>query len=619
MHIPSADGRMRTITINKKIRLWLLSGLLLLPFPATAEIMPQIALYHHPKYEHDFTHFDYADPQARKGGRIVMPEYGGFDNFNPFIFKGNATPQVANLSLDSLGIVPADDPATVYPLVAKAFDLPEDNSYVGFLLDERAKFQDGTPITADDVIFSYKALTEKGQPLYKVYYADVERVEKINPREVRFYFKKGSQNKELPLILSQIKIYSAKDWEGLDFSKPSLRIPLGSGPYRLEKYEPGRYLVFRRNPDYWAKDLPSRKGFFNFDEVRFDYYQDTTVTLQALFAGSIDVREEYIAKIWVTGYDNRPVKEGRIIKQEMAHNNAAVLQMFAFNLRKPQFQDRHVRQAIALAFNFDWANDKLFYNQYRRLYSYFTNTGMEATGLPQGKELAILNRYRRQLPNEVFTMVPANPRHKDFKETRRHLKEAVKLLRAAGYDFVNGKMTNLKTGEPLAFEVLSNSANGNTFTRVMLPFINNLAKIGIKLTFRNLEVNIFKNRLDNFDFDMAIISYGVSRLPGNEQAEMWGSASADVRGSYNIMGIKNPVADQLIKGLIAAQEKDDYEAYVRALDRVLLTENYMIPQWYSPAQRVAYHNKFMFPHSKVKAGFQPMTWWAKAPAEKDNK
>ena len=221
MHIPSADGRMRTITINKKIRLWLLSGLLLLPFPATAEIMPQIALYHHPKYEHDFTHFDYADPQARKGGRIVMPEYGGFDNFNPFIFKGNATPQVANLSLDSLGIVPADDPATVYPLVAKAFDLPEDNSYVGFLLDERAKFQDGTPITADDVIFSYKALTEKGQPLYKVYYADVERVEKINPREVRFYFKKGSQNKELPLILSQIKIYSAKDWEGLDFSKPA--------------------------------------------------------------------------------------------------------------------------------------------------------------------------------------------------------------------------------------------------------------------------------------------------------------------------------------------------------------------------------------------------------------
>ena len=574
--------------------------------------MPYIALYNQPKYHVGFTHFDYVNSRAPKGGRIVMPEYGGFDNFNPFIFKGNATPQVANLTLDSLGFVPADDSATVYPLVAKAFDLPKDKSYIGFILDERARFFDGTPISADDVIFSYNALIKKGQPLYKVYYADVARVEKINQREVRFYFKKDSRNKELPLILSQIKIYSAKDWQGHDFSKPSWRIPLGSGPYRLEKYEANRYLVFKRNPHYWAKNLPCCKGFFNFDEIRFDYYQDTTVTLQALFSGSIDVREEYIAKIWASGYDNHLVKEGKIIRREIPHNNAATLQMFAFNLRRPKFEDRRVRQAIALAFNFDWANDRLFYRQYQRLYSCFTNTGMEATGLPQGKELAILKQYRNLLPKEVFTTVPTNPRHENFKETRRHLNEAVSLLKSAGYDFVDGKMTNLKSKEPLKFEVLSNSANGNTFMRVMLPFINNLAKIGIELTFRNLEVNVFKNRLDNFDFDMAIISYGVSRLPGNELAEMWGSSAADIKGSYNIIGVKNKVVDALIRKIVQAEEKEDYEAFVRALDRVLLTENYLIPQWYAPAQRIAYHNKFQFPQTTEKVGFQPLTWWIKA-------
>lgn len=610
---------MWTITASNRIAAAVLGLIMLLPATGAAKISKTISVYNQPKYADNFNHFDYADPRAEKGGRIVMPEYGGFDNFNPFIFKGIATAQVANLSLDSLGIVPVDDPYTVYPLIAQAFDLPSDKSYVGFILDERARFQDGTPITANDVIFSYQALMEKGQPLYKVYYADVEKVEKISDREVRFYFKKGSQNRELPLILAQLKIYSAKDWKDKDFSKPTLDVPLGSGPYRLEKFEPGRYLVFKRNLDYWARNLPSRKGFFNFDEVRFDYYQDTTVTLQALFAGSIDVREEYISKIWVTGYDNHMVKEGKIIKENMAHNNAATLQMFAFNLRQPKFQDRRVRQAIALAFNFDWANDKLFYNQYQRLYSYFTNTGMEATGLPQGKELALLTKYKQELPPDIFTTAPANPRHANYKETRRHLREAVKLLQTAGYDFIDGKMTNLATGAPLEFEVLSNSANGNTFTRVMLPFINNLAKIGIKLSFRNLEINVFKNRLDNFDFDMAIISYGVSQLPGNEQAEMWGSSSANIKGSYNMMGIQNPVADELIKGIITAQNKDEYEAYVRALDRVLLNESYMIPQWYSPYQRVAYQNKFNHPQTTVKAGFQPMTWWAKKTAEKESK
>lgn len=574
-------------------------------------VSDSLPLYGQPKYAAGFRHFDYASDKAQKGGRVVMPAYGTFDNFNPFIFKGIASTEAAALTLDTLGVVPADDYSTVYPLIAKKFETSDEHDMVGFILDERARFHDGSPITADDVIFSFNALIEKGAPLYKVYYADVERVEKINDRHVRFIFKKDSRNKELPLILSQIRIYSAKDWEGKDFAKPVLQSPLGSGPYKIDRFEAGKYIVFKRNKDYWAQNLPSRKGFFNFDEIRFDYYQDTTVTLQALFAGNIDIREEYIAKIWVTGYDNDIVKSGKVKKEEFAHNQTATLQNFAFNIRRPKFSDKRVRQAIGLAFNFEWANEKLFYNQYRRLFSYFTNSGMEASGKPEGKELALLNRYRKQLDDSVFGEAPRPPVVVDHKEERENLRKAVRLLNEAGYDFVDGKMTKLKTGEALEFEILSNTANGSTFTRVMLPFFKNLEKIGIKARFRNLDVSVVKNRLDNFDFDMAIISFPVSQMPGNEQKEMWGSAAADVNGSFNLIGIKNPVADELINKLVQAEKKDDYVAAVKALDRVLLNEHYLIPQWYSPHNRVAFRNKFDYPETKAKVGFQPYSWWLK--------
>lgn len=579
---------------------------------AFAGQIDKIALYGDAKYTGNWKSFDYADPDAPKGGRVVLPAYGTFDNFNPFIFKGIAATQAAELTLDSLAVVPADDFSVAYPLLAKSFELTDE--YVGFFLDERAKFSDGTPVLADDVIFSFNSLIEKGAPLYKIYYADVDRVEKLGERHVRFWFKPGSSNKELPLIISQLKIYSAKDWEGKDFAKPVLKAPLGSGPYVLDSFSPNKYLVFKRNPDYWAKDIPSRRGFYNFDEIRYDYYQDTTVTLQALFSGNIDMREEYIAKIWVTGYDNDLVKSGQIVKENIAHNNTARLQNFGFNLRREKFADPRVREAIDWAFNYEWAGENLFYNQYSRLYSYFSNSGMEASGLPEGRELEILNKYRDKLPESVFTKAPSNPVYADIGSSRENLRHAVKLLKEAGYDFVDGKMTNLKTGEPLQFEILSNSANGSSFTRVMLPFISNLAKIGIKAEFRNLEVNVFKNRLDNFDFDMAILTFPISQMPGNEQKEFWGSAAADIKGSYNLLGIKNPVVDSLLDGLVAAQDKTDYVAHVRALDRVLLNGHYMIMQWFSPCQRIACRNRFDHKKSGLKVGFQPDTWWIK----KDN-
>ncbi len=595
----------KIITVSLCLWLWTFAAF------AQAEALPYLALYGSPKYAQNFSHFDYASPLAKKGGRLVMPVYGSFDNFNPYIFKGIASGEAASLSTDSLGVVPADDNTTVYPLIAKAFEMPEDKSYVGFILDERARFHDGSAITADDVIFSFNALTQKGSPLYKIYYADVERSEKISPYHVRFYFKKGRHNKELPLILAQLPIFSAAYWQKKDFAKPELKPQLGNGPYKIAKFAQGKYIVLERVKDYWAQDLPSRKGFFNFDEIRLDYYQDTTVTLQALFAGNVDVREEYIAKIWKTGYDNDLVKNGTIIKEEFSHRQTASLQNFGFNLRKPLFADKRVRQAIGLAFNFEWANERLFYNQYARLFSYFTNSGMEATGLPQGKELEILNKYRDQLPKSVFTTAPFSPVHEDYLATRKHLRQAVKLLNEAGYDFVDGKMTHLETGQPIEFEILSNSANGAAFTRVMLPFIDNLKKIGISASFRNVEVSIFKNRLDNFDFDMAILSFPMSQMPGNEQKEMWGSQAADIPGSYNMLGLKNEVVDKLIDEMVAADTKEDYIAHVKALDRVLLDGYYMIPQWYAPKQRAAYRNKFAHPKTDLPVGYQPFTWWLK--------
>ncbi len=575
-----------------------------------------LSIYGQAKYPENFSHFSYVRPDAPKGGRLVMPEYGGFDNFNPFIFKGTATSTVAQLTLDTLGVSPSDDSAVVYPLIAKAFELDLKNEFVGFVLDENAKFSDGSPVTADDVIFSFETLIEKGAPIYKVYYADVDHVEKVNAHHVRFWFKKGAQNKELPLILSQLQIFSAKDWEGLDFSKPTLRPFLGSGPYKIKDFQVGRFIVFEKNKNYWAANLPSRRGFFNFDEIRVDWYQDTTVTLQALFSGDIDVREEYIAKIWALGYDNDLVRQKNVIKESFMHHEPAVLQFFAFNLRKPQFQDKRVRQAINLAFNFDFANEKLFYGQYQRLYSYFTNSGLEAKGLPQGLEKQILEKFKDKLDASVFNKPFKLPDHSSLEKVRENLRESVRLLKEAGYDFVEGKMTNLKTGEPLAFEVLSNSANGTTFTRVMLPFIANLKKIGVEATFRNLEVNVFKNRMDHFDYDMAIMSYRMSNLPGNELKEMFGSQAADVAGSYNIMGIQNKVVDALIDGVVRAQNRQEYEAYVRALDRVLLDENYLIFQWYSPYHRVGYRNKFGLPRPEEKVGFQPLTWWDKSLEQK---
>lgn len=574
-------------------------------------IADSISISGHSKYPNDFKNFDFVNPQAPKKGRIVLPAYGTFDNFNPYIFKGTASTETVALTLDSLAYTPADDSETAYPLIAEKFEIPSDDSFIGFYLNPKAKFADNTPVTADDVIFSFNSLITKGSPVYKFYYADVDKVVKISPHHVRFYFKPESKNRELPLILSALKIFSARDFANKEYDKPSLTPPLGSGPYTIKDFEAGRYIIFSRNPNYWAADIPSRKGFFNFNEIKYDYYQDTTVTLQALYAGNIDLRSEYIAKTWATGYDNELINSGKIKKQTLKHHRPATTQFFAFNTRKEKFNNPLVRQAISYAFNFPWANQNLFYNQYRRLHSYFTNTRFAATDTPKDLELEILLSLQEKLPPEIFTTPVESIFRNDSLSDRENLKLAVELLKKAGYDFINEQMCNINTGEPLEFEIIINAANGNAFTRVLLPFIENLRKIGIKATTRVLEINTYKNKLDKFDFDMIVGGLGGLTTPGSEQKDLWGSQSANVEGSNNIIGIRNPVVDELIQKLIETKDNELYTAYVKALDRVLLFNHYVIFNWYSDSDRIAYWDKFAYPETNEHLGVDVNTWWIK--------
>ena len=563
-----------------------------------------------PKYASNFEHFDYVNPKAPKKGKITLPAYGTFDNFNPYIFKGTASAEFSALSLDSLGITPSDDIGTVYPLIAEKFELPKDKSFIGFFINPKAKFHNGQPITADDVVFSFNALITKGSPIYKFYYQDIDYAKKISKHHVRFYFKKDIKNRELPLIISSLKIFSASDFKNREYDKPSLTPPLGSGPYKIKTFDAGKYIIFERNEHYWAKDLPTRKGFFNFDEIKYDYYQDTTITLQALFSGNIDVRYEYIAKSWATGYNNELISNNKIKKQAIKHNRPATTQFFAFNTRRDKFSSPKVRQAISFAFNFPWANKNLFYNQYERLNSYFTNTPFRATGTPEDVELDILLQYQNSLPAEIFTTPVESIFRNDKLSDRENLKLAVSLLQSAGYDFINEKMCNTKTGEPLEFEIIINSANGHAFTRVLLPFIENLRKIGIKATTRILEVNTYKNKLDNFDFDIIVGGVGGISMPGSEQKDLWGSLSAQTPGSSNIIGIKNIVIDDLIQKIIETEDNSLYTSYVKALDRVLLFNHYVIFNWYSIHDRIAYWDKFEF-KTNTDTGIDINTWWMK--------
>ncbi len=587
---------------------WLAASLLMLsvnlPTVALGAPVHGVALHGQPKYGPDFTHFDYVNPDAPKGGEARFSAIGSFDTFNPFNIKGQPVVGIGQL-FESLMTSSADEPFSEYGLIAESVEIPADRSSATFTIRPQAKFHDGSPITADDVLFSFETLKSKGNPSYRFYYASIASAERLDERRVKFTFAPG-ENRELPLIIGQMPVLSKKYWQDRDFAATTLDIPVGSGPYRIELFEPGRFMVYQRDENYWGKDLPVNRGQHNIDRLRYDYYRDVTVALEAFKAGAYDLRVENVAKQWATGYDFPALREGRVKKEIFPHQRTSGMQGFVYNLRRPLFQNPKVRQALAYAFDFEWSNRNLFHDQYRRTRSYFDNSELAARGLPSPEELALLEPLRKELPPEVFTAEYQPPVAKDDGQLRANLRKALELLQEAGWTFRDRKLVNAKTGEPFRFELLIDEP---TWERIGLPFARNLERLGIDMTVRSVDSAQYENRMRDFDFDMAVNVWGQSLSPGNEQREFWSSAAADQPGSRNLAGLKNPAVDQLVDQLIAAPDRASLVTRARALDRALQWNYLVIPHWHIPYDRIAFWDKFGYPAVTPLQGVQLNAWW----------
>ena len=564
-----------------------------------------LSLFGKLKYGPQFNHFDYVNVDAPKGGTLRLSAIGGFDSLNPFILKGKPA-QGAGLIYDTLLKSSLDEPSSEYGLLAETVAYPPDFSWVIFNLRPEARWHDGKPVTPEDVIFTFNALTEKGAPHYRYYYANVVKAEKVGPHAVRFEFD-APGNRELPLIMGQLPVLPEHYWRDRDFAASTLEPPLGSGPYRIGKVEAGRYMTVERVADYWGNTLPVNIGANNFDEIRFDYYRDDTVALEAFKAGNFDVRIESSAKNWATAYDFAAAREGKVKRAELTTKNAEPMQAFVLNSRRDKFADPKVRLAFNHAFDFEWANKNLFYDQYSRTKSYFQNSELAASGLPEGDELALLEPFRDQLPPELFT-TPYQPPKTDGSGTNRSgLRKARQLLADAGWQVQDGALTHQASGTKMLVEFLLVQP---TFERVVAPYIQNLERLGIKASIRLVDLAQYQNRVDNFDYDIIIGSWRNSLSPGNEQREYWGSAAADRNGSRNLAGVKSPVVDAMIDKVIFAKDRQALITASRALDRVLLWGHYVVPQWYTPVSRIAYWQGIHFPDPApdYSIGF-PELWW----------
>ncbi|OED45707.1 hypothetical protein ACH42_04810 [Endozoicomonas sp. (ex Bugula neritina AB1)] len=556
-----------------------------------------------------FTHFDYVNPNAPKGGSIRMAASGTFDSLNPYVNKGTPVSGI-NLIYDTLMEQSHDEPFSLYPLVAESAIRAVDNSGIIFNINSKARFHDGTAITAEDVKYTFELLTEKGHPFYRTYYSDVAQVNILSTTSVQFLFKHVN-NPELPFILSELPVLPKKYWESPDndFTSGSLKIPLGSGPYEVSDVDNGRSISFSRVNNYWAKDLPVNKGRYNFDQIRYDYYRDENVALQSLLAKGYDFRLENSAKNWATAYDVPLVQQGELVLEAIPTRNPAPIQGFAYNLRKELFKDRNVRKALSYAMDFEWLNRNIFYNSYVRSKSYFNNSGMEATGVPTGKELELLEPFRKDLPPDLFTKHYTVPETDGSGNIRPQLNEALSLFEKAGWTLSQGKLLNNK-GERFKIELLLTQAS---MERVALPFKKNLESMGIDFSIRSVDMSQYIQRIRSFDYDMIVVGYGQSTSPGNEQAGYWGSLAADTQGSRNYMGIKNHVVDAMIDKVTVADTREELTTAVRALDRVLLWGEYIIPQWYIPHQRLVYTNKLKHPQSESLYSIDLYSWWIDEP------
>jgi microcin C transport system substrate-binding protein len=557
------------------------------------------------KYGADFAHFGYVNPNAPKGGAIKVPGLDTFETVHPFILKGRKEILAEALLFDTLMARSFDEPDSFYGLVAKTVEVPADKSWVAFNIDPRAKFHDGTQITAADIVFTFNALKNDGHPRYRVIFRDVEAAEATAPGRVKFTFKPGT-HRDLPTRLAALPVLSKAYYEKVDFKKTSFEAALASGPFKVKAFEPGRSITYSRVENYWAKYLPVARGRHNFDEITVEYYRDREIAFQAFFSNQYDYREEFTSRQWAIQYDEPPVNEGMIVRETLPDETPSGVQAFILNLRREKFQDIRVRAAMDLAFDFEWTNRTLFYNLYDRTNSMFENSALAAHKPPSPAELALLEPFRGQVPDEVFTTPFRAPKNDGTGRVRGSLRKANKLLKQAGYRVRDGILVD-KAGAPLEVEFLLFESS---FKRIINPMIRNLKRLGIRATIRIVDVANFKRRQDSFDFDVVVRRIAQPLTPGLEQRNYFGSEFANVPGSFNIGGVSNPVVDALIEKVVTANTRETLTTAVRALDRVLMWNRYVITQWYKGAHNVAYWNKYSRPKTSPKFDTGVLdTWW----------
>lgn len=572
------------------------------------------------KHPNGFAHFDYVNPDAPKGGELKLSETGTYDTFNLILSKGEAATGVGSLVFDTLLKSAEDEITASYGLLAEGVSYPDDFSSATFRLRAEAKWADGKPVTPEDVVYSFEKLKEHN-PLYANYYRHVISAEKTGDRDITFRFDEKN-NRELPNILGQFPVIPKHWWEGTDakgnkrdISRTTLEPVMGSGPYKIGAFQAGASIRFERRDDYWGKDLNVNVGQNNFDTITYTFFGDKTVEFEAFRTGSVQFYQDNSASHWATAYDFPAAKDGRVVREEIENPLRAtgIMQAFVPNLRRDKFKDQKVREALNYAFDFEDLNRSLAYNAFQRVDSYFWGTELASSGLPEGREKEILEELKDKVPAEVFTTPYTNPVNGDPQKVRANLRKALDLFKEAGYELKDRKLVNVKTGEPFGFEILLSNPS---FERTVTPFVNSVKKIGVDARIRTVDASQYTNRTRSFDYDMIYGIWAQSLVPGNEQSDYWGSASANQQGSKNYAGISDPAIDELIRRIIFAPNRDELVATTHALDRVLLAHHYVVPLFYAKAQRIAYWNNLARPQDLPYYGLGfPNVWWSKNAAK----
>lgn len=589
---------------NLKIALLALAGLLIPAARLSAEPAQGIAMHGDPKLPVGFQQLPYVNAKAPKGGRMTLGAYGTFDSLNPFIIKGTTPPGLREYVYESLLTRNGDEPFSLYGLIARSVEVPEDRSSVTFHLRPEARFADGTPITPEDVLFSHALLKEKGWPYHRSHYAKVASAEKIDAHSVRFDFG-AAGDREIPLILGLMPILPRHKLDAETFEHTTLEPPLGSGPYTVARVDAGRSITYRRNPHWWARDLPITRGRFNFDELRFEFFRDSSSLFEAFKAGEIDVRPEEDPGRWLEGYNFPAVAQGRVVQREFDTELPSGMSALVFNTRRPLFADQRVRRAFILLFDAEWINRSLFSGVYTRTQSFFERSYLSSSGRPaDARESALLAGFAAYVKPAILDGTYRLPQS-SAGGNRGNLLAASRLLTEAGYQMQDGRL--VKDGQPLDFEFLAVTRQQE---RLMLTYANTLERLGIEARIRQIDATQYSARLKSYDFDMIQWTWSASLSPGNEQINRWSSKAADLDGTLNLPGVKNPAADAMIEALLHARSNDDFISAVRALDRVLMSGDYVVPLFYLPRVWIAYWNRVRYPAAQPLAGYDLDTWWS---------